>query len=230
MSMWTGATPSSTRRPMAPHRPIRRRTARARSRSTTTCRGAALTRVHLGSGEFPCRLRVLGTEAIAPGSDGLHPVASATTLSRCSPATVSCCGNPGRGETDRRRRGARRRTGPRGVRARPDRSVDRVVAERGGSQVDELERLTGEVGGNRSSASGSRRRSRSMRRCADADRRGSRSRPARARRRRSSTNVERAVLATIEEVVGRRRHGPGPMRRTIRSPTIRSSPRCARPV
>ena len=50
----------------------------------------------------------------------------------------------GRVGNGRRRRGARRGPGPAGLRAARTRSVERVVAERGWVDADDLERLTGE--------------------------------------------------------------------------------------
>ena len=64
--------------------------------------------------------------------------------SRSCPATATCCGRAG---GTRRSAVARCSTWRRGLpaaRARPDRSVDRVVAERGWIDADELEALTGE--------------------------------------------------------------------------------------
>jgi selenocysteine-specific elongation factor len=97
---------------------------------------------YIGSGEWPVRVRVLGSDAIAPGRIGrvrLH-------LDRALPLL------PG----DRyvlRERGRDETVGGGEVldvapvlpasKARPDRDIDRVVAERGWTDVDELEALTG---------------------------------------------------------------------------------------
>ncbi|HEX2849005.1 MAG TPA: selenocysteine-specific translation elongation factor [Acidimicrobiales bacterium] len=98
---------------------------------------------YLGSGEHPVRLRVLGADTIPPGGDGLVRLHLPVALPLL-PGDRYILRESGRGET----------VGggevldvapvlPAG-RARPDRSVDRVVAERGWVDVDVLERLTGE--------------------------------------------------------------------------------------
>lgn len=99
--------------------------------------------VYLGSGEFPVKVRVLGPEALAPGTRG------AVRLHLSSPVPVL----PG----DRfilRERGRDETVGGgqlldidpqvRAAHAKPDRSAARVVAERGWVSVDALQRLTGE--------------------------------------------------------------------------------------
>jgi selenocysteine-specific elongation factor len=99
--------------------------------------------LHLGSGELPVRLRVLAGERIAAGAEGLvrlHLPASLPLL----PGDRYVLRESGRDET----------IGGGEVldvdpivpasRARPDRSVDRVIAERGWIDVDELEARTGE--------------------------------------------------------------------------------------
>lgn len=99
--------------------------------------------LHIGSGEFPASVRVLGGEAIAPGSDALVRVHLGTTLPLV------------RGDRFVLRESGRDETVGGGEvldvapvlpasRARPDRSVDRVVAEHGCIDVDHLEALTGE--------------------------------------------------------------------------------------
>ena len=98
---------------------------------------------YLGSGEHPVRLRVLGEEAVAPGKVGavrLHLPVAVPLL----PGDRFVLRESGRDET----------VGGGEVldvapvlpasRARPSRSVDRVVAERGWVRADDLERLTGE--------------------------------------------------------------------------------------
>lgn len=97
---------------------------------------------YLGSGEHPVRMRVLGTEALAPGSSGrvrLH----LPTLLPLVPGDRYVLRESGRTET----------VGGGEIldvdpilpasRARPDRSVERVVAERGWVDADRLELLTG---------------------------------------------------------------------------------------
>jgi selenocysteine-specific elongation factor len=105
-------------------------------------RGTTTALVHLGSGEHTARLRPLGTAPLAPGGAGLVRLTLPTPLplvpgdryvvrDRGSAATI------GGGEV--------LDVAPvlRPSLARPDRSVDRVVRERGWVDVDELERLTG---------------------------------------------------------------------------------------
>jgi selenocysteine-specific elongation factor len=104
-------------------------------------RGAHL--AYLGSGEQAVRLRVLGPDAIEPGTSGRVRVHLPTALPLL-PGDRYVLRDAGRGET----------VGGGEVldvdpvlpasRAAPDRSVDRVVAERGWVAVDVLERLTGE--------------------------------------------------------------------------------------
>jgi selenocysteine-specific elongation factor len=98
---------------------------------------------YLGSGEHAVRLRVLGEEAIAPGKVGavrLHLPVAVPLL----PGDRFILRESGRDET----------VGGGEVldvapvlpasKARPSRSVDRVVAERGWVAADDLERMTGE--------------------------------------------------------------------------------------
>jgi selenocysteine-specific elongation factor len=106
-------------------------------------RGAYL--AYIGSGEHPARLRVLGAEGLAPGTTGnvrvhlqLKPVLPLL------PGDRYILRESGRDET----------VGGGEIldvdpvlpasRARPDRHVERVVAERGWVDADELERRTGE--------------------------------------------------------------------------------------
>jgi selenocysteine-specific elongation factor len=99
--------------------------------------------VYAGSGEYPVRVRVLGRDAIPPGGEGLVRLHLPVALPLL-PGDRFVLRESGRGET----------VGGGEVldvapvlpasKARPDRSVDRVVAERGWVGVDELERLTGE--------------------------------------------------------------------------------------
>jgi selenocysteine-specific elongation factor len=100
--------------------------------------------LYVGSGEYPVRLRVLGSEAIEPGGDGcvrLHLPGGVPLV----PGDRYILRESGRGET----------VGggtvvdvepvlPAG-RARPYLSTDRVVAERGWVEVGALQRLTGDV-------------------------------------------------------------------------------------
>jgi selenocysteine-specific elongation factor len=98
---------------------------------------------YIGSGEFPFRLSVLGADSIGPGDEGLVRMRLPVTLPLV-PGDRFVVRDLGRSET----------VGGGEVldvdpvlpvsRARPDRSVDRVIAERGWVEPDELVRLTGE--------------------------------------------------------------------------------------
>lgn len=98
---------------------------------------------HVGSGEWPVRVRVLGPDSIAPGSTGLVRLhlPSALPLVRGDRFVLR---ESGRGETV----GGGEVLDVRPVRpaskARPDGSTDRVVAEHGWIGADDLEALTGE--------------------------------------------------------------------------------------
>ena len=99
--------------------------------------------LYAGSGEYPVRVRVLGSEAVAPGADGqvrLHLPVALPLL----PGDRFVLRESGRGETVGG--GAVLDVAPvlPASKARPDRSVDRVVAERGWVTPDDLDRLTGE--------------------------------------------------------------------------------------
>lgn len=104
-------------------------------------RGAYL--VYLGSGEHPAQLRVLGPRSIEPGESGavrLHLRQRLPLL----PGDRFVLRDAGRGETVGG--GEILDVDPilRAARAAPDRSPDRVVAERGWVDVDEFALLTGE--------------------------------------------------------------------------------------
>jgi selenocysteine-specific elongation factor len=105
-------------------------------------RGAHL--AYLGSGEHAVRLRVLGPQAIEPGGRGLVRLHLATALPLL-PGDRYVLRETGRDETV----GGGEVLDVAPVRpaskARPDRAVDRVVAERGWVEAGELERLTGEA-------------------------------------------------------------------------------------
>jgi selenocysteine-specific elongation factor len=98
---------------------------------------------YIGSGEFPTKLRVLGPQELAPGSTG----AVRLYLSRAVPVLP--------GDRFILRESGRDQTVGGGEildvdpvipasRARPDRSVTRVVSERGWITVEQLRRLTGQ--------------------------------------------------------------------------------------
>ena len=98
---------------------------------------------YLGAGEHPVRMRILGPEALKPGREGSVRLFLPRSLPLL-PGDRFVLRESGRSETvgggcvldvDPRERASR---------ARPDRSVDRVVRERGWVGSDELERLTGE--------------------------------------------------------------------------------------
>jgi selenocysteine-specific elongation factor len=98
---------------------------------------------YIGSGEHTVRLRVLGATSIAPGETGAIRLRLPVllTLMRGDRFVLRDVGRQltvGGGEV--------LDVAPvlPGSRARPDRSVERVIAERGWTEADELERLTGE--------------------------------------------------------------------------------------
>ena len=106
-----------------------------------TRRGAHM--AYLGSGEFPVRVRVLGPSEIQPGTEGavrLHLPVGLPLL----PGDRFILRESGRGET--LGGGEILDVDPivAAARAQPDRSLDRVIAERGRVEVDHLLRLTGE--------------------------------------------------------------------------------------
>ncbi|MGZ4770830.1 MAG: selenocysteine-specific translation elongation factor, partial [Ilumatobacteraceae bacterium] len=106
-----------------------------------TRRGAYF--AYIGSGEFPVKVRVLGTDSIPPGGNGLVRLHLARSLP-LAPGDRYVLRESGRDET----------VGGGEVldvapvlpasKARPDRSIDRVIAERGWIDVDDLEAITGE--------------------------------------------------------------------------------------
>jgi selenocysteine-specific elongation factor len=98
---------------------------------------------YIGSGEHPVRLRVLGPDAIAPGADGLVRLHLPAALPLV-PGDRYVLRESGRSETVGGGEVLDVAPARRAARARPDRSVDRVIAERGWVDAGELERLTGE--------------------------------------------------------------------------------------
>jgi selenocysteine-specific elongation factor len=100
-------------------------------------------RLHVGSGQYPARVRVLGPPSIAPGDRGLVRLHLLSKLP-LMPGDRYVLRESGRSET----------VGGGEVldvapvlpasKAQPSRSVDRVVAERGWIDTSELERLTAE--------------------------------------------------------------------------------------
>jgi selenocysteine-specific elongation factor len=110
-------------------------------RHVVSRRGAYL--AYIGSGEWPARVRVLGAESIQPGDTGLVRIHLATPLPLV-PGDRFVLRESGRDETVGG--GEVLDVAPivPATRAKPDRSVARVVAERGWVEADELVRLTGE--------------------------------------------------------------------------------------
>jgi selenocysteine-specific elongation factor len=98
---------------------------------------------YVGAGEFPARVRVLGPEGIGPGSEGsirLHLQRPLPLL----PGDRFVLRESGRNETVGGGEVLDIAPVRPAARARPDRSVDRVIAERGWVDVDDLDAMTGE--------------------------------------------------------------------------------------
>jgi len=97
---------------------------------------------YVGSGEYPVRLRVLGAESLDPGREGPVRLHMATRLPLL-PGDRYVLRESGRDETIGG--GEVLDVAPvlPASRARPSRSVERVVAERGWIEATELERVTG---------------------------------------------------------------------------------------
>jgi selenocysteine-specific elongation factor len=98
---------------------------------------------YIGAGEHSVRMRVLGTDALAPGSTGAIRLFLPQSLPLL-PGDRFILRESGRDETVGG--GEILDIAPvlRASRAAPDRTIDRVVRERGWVTVDELELLTGE--------------------------------------------------------------------------------------
>ena len=109
--------------------------------TTTSCRGAYV--AYIGAGEHPTVLRVLGAEVLAPGTDGTVRLFLDQALPLL-PGTGSCCGS--RAGTRRSVVGENPDIAPvlRASKAAPDRTMERLVRERGWVTAAELEALTGE--------------------------------------------------------------------------------------
>jgi selenocysteine-specific elongation factor len=105
-------------------------------------RGAYM--VYVGSGEFPVRVRVLGSAAIAPGASGFVRLYLDRTLPLL-PGDRFVLRESGRNETVGGGEVLDVAPVRRAAKATPSRSVDRVVAERGWIDMDELDALTGET-------------------------------------------------------------------------------------
>jgi selenocysteine-specific elongation factor len=98
---------------------------------------------YIGSGEHPVRVRVLGGEAILPGEEGLVRLHLPVALPLL-PGDRYVLRESGRDETVGGGEVLDVAPVVPASKARPDRSVERVVAERGWVDADTLERLTGE--------------------------------------------------------------------------------------
>ena len=98
---------------------------------------------YLGAGEFSVRMRILGVEALQPGAQGLVRLHLPRRLP-LQPGDRFVLRESGRAETVGG--GEILDVDPRlpAAVARPDRSVDRVIAERGWVRPEDLWRLTGE--------------------------------------------------------------------------------------
>ena len=98
---------------------------------------------YIGSGEFPVKLRVLGSQSLAPGTSGQVRLHLGTELPLL-PGDRFVLRESGRDETV----GGGEVLDVAPVRpaskAQPDRSVDRVIDERGWVTADDLEAMTGE--------------------------------------------------------------------------------------
>ncbi len=98
---------------------------------------------YIGSRELAVRLRVLGGEALAPGSSGAVRLFLDTALPLL-PGDRYVLRESGRDETIGGGEVLDIDPITRASRARPDRSIERLLRERGWVDVDELELLTGE--------------------------------------------------------------------------------------
>jgi len=106
-----------------------------------TRRGAFM--AYIGSGEHAVRLRVLGTETLAPGADGAVRVFLPTALPLL-PGDRFVLRESGRDETVGGGEVLDIEPVLRASRAAPDRTIERVVRERGWVTVADVERLTGQ--------------------------------------------------------------------------------------
>ena len=99
---------------------------------------------YFGSGEHSVKLRVLGTETLAPGTEGSVRLFLPRTLPLL-PGDRFVLRESGRDETVGGGEVLDIAPVLRASKARPDRSLDRLVRERGWVTVKELEQLTGEA-------------------------------------------------------------------------------------
>jgi selenocysteine-specific elongation factor len=98
---------------------------------------------YIGSGEHAVRLRVLGAEALAPGADGAVRIFLPVSLPLL-PGDRFVLRESGRDETVGGGEVLDIEPVLRASRAAPDRTIERVVSERGWVTVDDVERLTGQ--------------------------------------------------------------------------------------
>jgi selenocysteine-specific elongation factor len=98
---------------------------------------------YIGSGEHAVRLRVLGTEALTPGTDGAVRLFLPRSLPLL-PGDRFVLRESGRDETVGGGEVLDIDPVLRASRAAPDRTIERVVRERGWVTVEDVERLTGE--------------------------------------------------------------------------------------
>ncbi len=99
---------------------------------------------YLGAGEHPVKMRVLGTDALSPGSTGSVRLFLPSPLPLL-PGDRFILRESGRDETVGGGEILDIAPVMRASRAAPDRTIERVVRERGWVSATELERLTGEV-------------------------------------------------------------------------------------
>ncbi len=98
---------------------------------------------YVGSGEHTVRLRVLGSETLAPGSDGAVRLFLTRPLPLL-PGDRFVLRESGRDETVGGGEILDIEPVLRASQAAPDRTIERIVRERGWVTVDDVERLTGE--------------------------------------------------------------------------------------
>ncbi len=99
---------------------------------------------YLGAGEHPVKMRVLGTEALSPGTSGAVRLFLPDSLPLL-PGDRFILRESGRDETVGGGEILDIEPVMRASRAAPDRTIERVIRERGWVTAAELERLTGEV-------------------------------------------------------------------------------------
>ncbi|MFK8023978.1 MAG: selenocysteine-specific translation elongation factor [Ilumatobacter sp.] len=99
---------------------------------------------YVGAGEYPVKLRVLGSDALAPGTSGAVRMFLPAELPLL-PGDRYILRESGRDETIGGGEILDIDPVTKASKAAPDRTIERVIRERGWITVDELERLTGEV-------------------------------------------------------------------------------------